>query len=154
MDFVKQSAHDRNSWRDVQFGGLANLTFVAGVDVPLDVIDQHRPPEVQQQTHSDWKDTLVPEAIMCLLSESVMMLNWHNQLMSPMLLSTIQRPVQKEKASGCIDKEHVVCVMVGDPPISFSPFTLADCMLFFHFSFNTFIATTFLDLAEDLDIQI
>ena len=53
MDFVKQSAHDRNSWRDVQFGSLANLTFVASVDVPLDVIDQHRPPEVQQQTHSD-----------------------------------------------------------------------------------------------------
>ena len=41
-----------------------------------------------------------------------------------------------------------------DPPISFSLFTLADCTLFSHFSFNDFIATVFPDLAEDLDIQI
>ena len=38
-------------------------------------------------------------------------------------------------------------VMVGDPPISFLPFTLADCTLFSHFSFNDFITTAFLDLA-------
>ena len=108
MDFVKQSAHDRNSWGDVQFGGLANLTFVVGVDVPLDVVDQHRPPEVQQQMHSDQKDTLVPEAIVCLLNESITTLNWHNQLMSSMLLLMVQRPVKQEKASGHIDKECVV----------------------------------------------
>ena len=45
-------------------------------------------------------------------------------------------------------------VTVEEAPISFSPFTLADCTLFSHFSFNDFIATAFLDLAEDLDIQI
>ena len=45
-------------------------------------------------------------------------------------------------------------VTVEDPPISFSPFTLADCTLFSHFSFNDFIATAFPDLAKDLDIQI
>ena len=32
-------------------------------------------------------------------------------------------------------------VTVEDPPISFSPFTLADCMLFSHFSFNDWVAT-------------
>ena len=53
MDFVKESAHNRNSWGDVQFGGLANLAFMACADVPLDIIDQHRPPEAQQQTHLD-----------------------------------------------------------------------------------------------------
>ena len=53
MDFVKESAHDGNSQGDVQFGGLVNLAFVASADVPLDIVDQHRPPEVQQQTHSD-----------------------------------------------------------------------------------------------------
>ena len=53
MDFVKESAHNRNSWGDVQSGSLANLAFMASVDVPPDVIDQHRPPEVQQQTHPD-----------------------------------------------------------------------------------------------------
>ena len=53
MDFVKQSAHDRNSRGHVQFGSLVNLKFVAGADVPLDVDNQHRPLEVQQQTCSD-----------------------------------------------------------------------------------------------------
>ena len=45
-------------------------------------------------------------------------------------------------------------VMVEGPPISFSLFTLADCSLFLHFSFNDFVATAFPDLAKDLDIQI
>ena len=45
-------------------------------------------------------------------------------------------------------------VMVDDPPISFSPFSLADCTMLSHFLFNDFIAIAFLDLARDLDIQI
>ena len=53
MGFVKQSAHDRNSWGNVQFSGLVNLAFVAGADVPLHVYDQPRPPEAQQQTRLD-----------------------------------------------------------------------------------------------------
>ena len=53
MDFVKESTHDRNSQGNVQSGGLANLAFMASVDVPLDIVDQHRPPEAQQQTHPD-----------------------------------------------------------------------------------------------------
>ena len=53
MDFLKQSAHSRNSQRDVQFGSLENLAFVAGVDVPFNIVDQYRPPEVQQQTRPD-----------------------------------------------------------------------------------------------------
>ena len=45
-------------------------------------------------------------------------------------------------------------VTVEDPPISFSPFSLVDCTMLSHFSFNNFIAIAFLDLAGDLDIQI
>ena len=45
-------------------------------------------------------------------------------------------------------------VMVEDPPISFSPFSLTDCTMLSHFSFNDFIAIAFPDLAGDLDIQI
>ena len=45
-------------------------------------------------------------------------------------------------------------VTVEEPPISFSPFSLADCMLLSHFSFKDFIAVAFPDLAKDLDIQI
>ena len=49
---------------------------------------------------------------------------------------------------------RVGCVMVEEPPITFSPFSLADCTMLSHFSFNNFIAIAFPDLAGDLDIQI
>ena len=45
-------------------------------------------------------------------------------------------------------------VTVEDPPISFSPFSSADCTMLSHFSFNDFIAMAFLDLARDLDILL
>ena len=45
-------------------------------------------------------------------------------------------------------------VMVEEAPTSFSPFSLTDCMLLSHFSFNDFVAVAFPDLAEYLDIQI
>ena len=45
-------------------------------------------------------------------------------------------------------------VTVEDPPIPFSPFSLADCTMLSHFSFNDFVAIAFPDLAGDLDIQI
>ena len=44
--------------------------------------------------------------------------------------------------------------MVENPPTPFSPFSLADCTMLSHFSFNDFIAIAFPDLAGDLDIQI
>ena len=44
-------------------------------------------------------------------------------------------------------------VTIEDPPISFSPFSLVDCTLISHFSFDDFIAVAFLDLARDLDTQ-
>ena len=45
-------------------------------------------------------------------------------------------------------------VTVEGPPVSFSPFTLVDCMALAHFSFNDFVAVAFPDLAKDLEIQI
>ena len=47
-----------------------------------------------------------------------------------------------------------VIVTVEDPPIPFSPFSLANCTMLSHFSFNDFIAIAFPDIAGDLDIQI
>ena len=44
-------------------------------------------------------------------------------------------------------------VTVEEAPNSFSPFSLADCTLLSHFSFNDFIAIVFPDLAKDLEIQ-
>ena len=45
-------------------------------------------------------------------------------------------------------------VTVEEISTSFSPFSLVDCTLLSHFSFNDFITLAFLDLAGDLDIQI
>ena len=45
-------------------------------------------------------------------------------------------------------------VTVENSPVSFSPFSLTDCTLLEHFSFNDFIAVAFPDIAGDLDIQI
>ena len=45
-------------------------------------------------------------------------------------------------------------VTVENPPIPFSPFSLADCTMLSHFSFDDFIAIAFPDIAGDLDIQI
>ena len=47
-----------------------------------------------------------------------------------------------------------VGVTVEEPPTSFSPFSLIDCTMLSHFSFNDFVAVAFPDLAGDLDIQI
>ena len=54
----------------------------------------------------------------------------------------------------CLLVPDTLTVTVEEAPISFSPFSLADCSLFSHFSFNDFIATAFPDLAGDLEIQI
>ena len=45
-------------------------------------------------------------------------------------------------------------VMVEETPTSSSPFSLVNCMLLSHFSFNDFITIAFLNLARDLDVQI
>ena len=45
-------------------------------------------------------------------------------------------------------------VTIEEPPTSFSPFSLVDCTMLNHFSFNDFIAVAFPDLAGDLDIPI
>ena len=47
-----------------------------------------------------------------------------------------------------------VSVTVEGPPIPFSPFSLTDCTMLNHFSFNDFIAVAFPDIAGDLDAQI
>ena len=60
------------------------------------------------------------------------------------------RQAMKER----ITSKFTPCVTVEDPPISFSPFSLVDCTLLEHFSFNDFVAVAFPDIAGDLDIQI
>ena len=45
-------------------------------------------------------------------------------------------------------------VTVMEAPTPFSPFSLTDCMLYSHFSFNDFVMIAFPDLTRDLDAQI
>ena len=45
-------------------------------------------------------------------------------------------------------------VTVVGTPTPLSPFSLADCTLYSHFSFNDFVAIAFLDSTKDLDTQI
>ena len=45
-------------------------------------------------------------------------------------------------------------VTVEGTPTSFSPFSLVNCTLLSHFSFNDFVTVAFPDLAGDLDAQI
>ena len=63
-------------------------------------------------------------------------------------------PLPAQSTTSTVQTTQAATVTVEDPPISFSPFSLADCMLLSHFSFNYFIAIAFLDLAGDLDAQI
>ena len=49
---------------------------------------------------------------------------------------------------------NMVFVTIEEPPIPFSPFSLADCTMLNHFSFNDFIAIAFPDIARDLDVQL
>ena len=67
MDPPEQSAHNGYGWRNPEAAGLVDLALVTGLDEPLDIINQHRPPEVKQQARADREDTLVPEVIMSLL---------------------------------------------------------------------------------------
>ena len=45
-------------------------------------------------------------------------------------------------------------VTVREAPTSFSLFSLVDCTLYSHFTFDDFILIAFPDLARDLDAQI
>ena len=67
MDPPEQFAHNGYGWRNLEAAGLADLALVTGLDEPLDIVNQHRPPEVKQQVLADREDTLVPEVIMSLL---------------------------------------------------------------------------------------
>ena len=67
MDPPEQSAHNGYSWRNLEAAGLADLALVTSLDEPLDIVNQHRPPEAKQQACADREDTLVPEVIMSLL---------------------------------------------------------------------------------------
>ena len=51
-------------------------------------------------------------------------------------------------------EEQSSFVTIENPPIPFSPFSLTNCTMLSHFSFNDFVAIAFPDLAGDLDVQI
>ena len=53
---------------------------------------------------------------------------------------------------GCV-RMLPLLVTVEEAPTSFSPFSLVDCTLLSHFSFNDFVTVVFPDLGPDLDLR-
>jgi hypothetical protein len=45
IDFVKEMGRNRDSGKDVDLGGLMQLTLMASVNKPVDVMFRGRPPE-------------------------------------------------------------------------------------------------------------
>jgi hypothetical protein len=88
VSLVKEAANDRYGRGDVKLPGLADLTFVAGTDVPFHIFDEQRPPEVQKESHTDCEDTFVPKVIMSLLNQSIMLHLCHNELVTAVGFST------------------------------------------------------------------
>ena len=66
----------------------------------------------------------------------------------------VRRAVAKRGARRKRKKNTMVGGACATAPTSFSPFSLVDCMLLSHFSFNDFVTVAFPDLAGDLDTQI
>ena len=82
-------------------------------------------------------------------------MEWVNQELETYLrLFTLNKPKEWLTLLPMAEFTHNSTVMVEEAPTSFSPFSLVDCMLLSHFSFNDFVAVAFPDLARDLDFQI
>ena len=62
----------------MEFLCLSDLTLMASLDIPLDVVDQHQPPKSKKQTCMNREDTFVPEAIVSLPNKSVMACDWND----------------------------------------------------------------------------
>ena len=71
-----------------------------------------------------------------------------------MSMSKEQNRMMRKKDCNSTPFVQLSPAMIEDPPVSFSPFSLADCTMISHFSFNDFVAIAFPDLARDLDTQI
>lgn len=52
----------------MEVAGLMNLALVTSVNEPLDIIDEHWPPEVEKQVSADYD---VPKVIVSLLNKSI-----------------------------------------------------------------------------------
>lgn len=66
VSFTEEGCTDGNCWRNADLGGLANLTLVAGVDVPLDVLFQQGPPEVIEEGAARGVEPFVTEVVMSI----------------------------------------------------------------------------------------
>ncbi|KAF6740862.1 hypothetical protein DFP72DRAFT_1133764 [Ephemerocybe angulata] len=64
VDFPEQGERGSDGGRDVDTHGVSDLTLVAGLDEPLHVLDEIRPPESREQTLRDREDALMPEVVM------------------------------------------------------------------------------------------
>ena len=79
--------------------------------------------------------------------------SWRDQRPSSAVVKGWSDGLPKEWSKE-LPRDEAKSVTVDEFSYSFSPFTVMDCTLFSHFSFQDFVALAFPDLAKDLDAQI
>ena len=68
MGLGEKAANYQYCWWDMQMSCLLDLTLMAGANKPPHIVDQHWPPEAEEQASPDCEDTFVPEVIVGLLN--------------------------------------------------------------------------------------
>jgi hypothetical protein len=71
MDFPKETARCRDGRWDMILCCLSDLTFVACLDIPFDIIDEHGPPKSKHESGADCEYSLVTKVVMRFLDKSV-----------------------------------------------------------------------------------
>jgi hypothetical protein len=79
---VEQRCGHGNCWWDAHFGGLAELAFVAGGDVGLDVLCKCRPPEAVEDGTEGGVEALVAEVVMCFIDCWALLVREEDKLVS------------------------------------------------------------------------
>jgi hypothetical protein len=78
----------------MHFGRLSNLAFVARLDIPLDVLRKHGPPEPDEQSNSNRIYSLMTEFVVRFFDQLVSSFSWDNQLVSTVRIASPKLVVQ------------------------------------------------------------
>ncbi|KIK72682.1 hypothetical protein PAXRUDRAFT_21700 [Paxillus rubicundulus Ve08.2h10] len=91
---------------------------MACADIPLDIFNQHRPPEAQKELGTDGEDTLVPEVVVHFLyNEPSNRKKRHAELMND-AYSASERPTGQTWVS----RKSQICANLASLPATFPDF--------------------------------
>ncbi len=112
MRFVEERSGSCDGRRDAELSKLSELAFVAGSDVPLNVLVESRPPEALEKLRSDGVDAFVSEGIVGLAYQVESRGRVYDLLMDAALLSSPRLTVSEEEGGGVLDESAEL--VVGD----------------------------------------